>query len=293
MRELRDILIGLAPALIPIFIFTFYPVLYALYVSTLRYNLKYPEQFGFIGMGNYIEMTKTYYFRYSLLSTGLFAALAIPVIVFGSLGLAILLSQRFKGSGFLQWLVLVPWAIPYVVSGIVWKWMFDSNYGLFNDLMVKLGVISSYQPWLTRQWPAMLVLLLAFTWVSLPLPTLLFLAGIQSIPNELYEAALVDGAKAFARFKAVTFTWLKPIMLIVVIYTTLMSIWMFDLIYVITQGGPADFTALISYYTYNEMFTFLNFGRASALSVFVLIIGIALIFAYFKALQIGRLRLRA
>ncbi|MEM3071879.1 MAG: sugar ABC transporter permease [Candidatus Bathyarchaeia archaeon] len=293
MRELRDILIGLAPALIPIFIFTFYPVLYALYVSTLRYNLKYPEQFGFIGMGNYIEMTKTYYFRYSLLSTGLFAALAIPVIVFGSLGLAILLSQRFKGSGFLQWLVLVPWAIPYVVSGIVWKWMFDSNYGLFNDLMVKLGVISSYQPWLTRQWPAMLVLLLAFTWVSLPLPTLLFLAGIQSIPNELYEAALVDGAKAFARFKVVTFTWLKPIMLIVVIYTTLMSIWMFDLIYVITQGGPADFTALISYYTYNEMFTFLNFGRASALSVFVLIIGIALIFAYFKALQIGRLRLRA
>lgn len=293
MRELRTILIGLAPALIPIFIFTFYPVFYALYVSTLRYNLKYPEQFGFVGVANYIEMTKTYYFRYSLLSTGLFAALAIPVIVFGSLGLAILLSQKFKGSGFLQWLVLVPWAIPYVVSGIVWKWMFDSNYGLFNDLMVKLGVISSYQPWLTKPWPAMLVLLLAFTWVSLPLPTLLFLAGIQSIPNELYEAALVDGAKAFARFKAVTFTWLKPIMLIVVIYTTLMSIWMFDLIYVITQGGPADFTALISYYTYNEMFTFLNFGRASALSVFVLILGIALIFAYFKALQIGRLRLRA
>jgi len=293
LRELRNIVIGLAPALIPTFIFTFYPVFYALYVSTLRYNLKYPEQFGFIGVGNYIEMTKTYYFRQSLLSTGIFAALAIPVIVLGSLALAVLLSQKFKGSGFLQWLVLVPWAIPYVVSGIVWKWMFDSNYGLFNDLMVKLGAISSYQPWLTRPWPAMLVLLLAFTWVSLPLPTLLFLAGIQSIPNELYEAALVDGAKAFARFKAVTFTWLKPIMLIVVIYTTLMSIWMFDLIYVITQGGPADFTALISYYTYNEMFTFTNFGRASALSVFVLIIGIALIFAYFKALQIGRLRLRA
>jgi ABC-type sugar transport system permease subunit len=293
LKEHRNIIIGLAPALIPIFIFTFYPIFYAIYVSLFRYNLKYPEQYGFIGFGNYVEMTQTYYFRASLTSTVLFAILAIPVIVFASLALAILLSQKFKGVGFLQWLIIVPWAIPYVVSGIVWKWMFDSNYGLFNDILVKLGLISSYQPWLTLPWSSITVLLLAFAWVSLPLPTLLFLAGIQSIPAELYEAAMVDGAKTFAKFKAVTFTWLKPIMLIVVIFTTLMSIWMFDLIYVITQGGPADFTALISYYTYNEMFTFLNFGRASALSIFVLIIGIGLIFAYFRALQIGRLRLRA
>ncbi len=293
MKNLRTILIGLLPALTPVFIFTFYPVFYALYTSLYRYNIKYPEQYGFIGGGNYVAMTQTYYFRSSLTSTAIFALLAIPVIVLGSLGLATLLTQRYKGVSFLQWLILVPWAIPFVVSGTIWKWIFDANYGVFNDVLLNLGLISSYQPWLTRSWPAMIVLVLAFAWVFLPLPTLLFLAGMQSIPAELHEAAMVDGAKAFARFRAVTFTWLRPIVLIVVILTTLMSIWMFDLIYVITFGGPADFTALISYYTYNEMFTFLDFGRASALAVFVLIIGIALIFAYFRALRIGRLRLRA
>ncbi|MEM4246334.1 MAG: sugar ABC transporter permease [Candidatus Bathyarchaeia archaeon] len=293
MKDLRTILMGLAPALAPIFIFTFYPVFYAIYVSLFRFNLKYPEQYGFIGFQNYVEMTQTYYFQYSLRSTAIFAIMAIPVIVLGSLFLALLITRRFKGAGFLQWLVLIPWAIPYVVSGIVWKWIFDSAYGIFNDVLYKLGLISQYIPWVTLPIPAMIILLLAFTWVTLPMPTLLFMAGIQSIPQELYEAAWVDGAKAFSTFRSITLTWIRPIALINVIYTTLMSIWMFDLIYVITQGGPADFTALISFYTYNEMFTFLNFGRASALSVFVLIIGIALIYAYFRALRIGALRLRA
>ncbi len=119
------------------------------------------------------------------------------------------------------------------------------------------------------------------------------MAGLQSIPQELYEAARVDGAKTFSVFKSITFTWLRPIMLINVIYTTLMAIWSFDLIYTVTQGGPGDFTSLISFYTFHEMFTFLDFGKASALSVFVLIIGIILIFAYFRALRIGALRLRA
>ncbi|MFX0145886.1 MAG: carbohydrate ABC transporter permease, partial [Candidatus Hodarchaeota archaeon] len=271
MKDLKNILIGLAPALAPIFIFTFYPVFYAIYVSLFRFNLKYPEQYGFIGGLNYVEMTQTYYFQNSLRSTAIFAIMAIPVIVIGSLLLSILITRKFRGAGFLQWLVLIPWAIPYVVSGIVWKWMFDSAYGIFNDVLYRLGIIGEYIPWVTLPLPAMVILLLAFTWVSLPMPTLLFMAGLQSIPQELYEAAWVDGAKTYSTFKSITFTWLRPIVLIVVIYTTLMSIWMFDLIYVITQGGPADFTALISFYTYNEMFTFLNFGRASALSVFVLI----------------------
>jgi ABC-type sugar transport system permease subunit len=293
LRDLKTIVVGLAPALAPIFIFTFYPVFYAIYTSLFRYNLKYPQQYGFIGIGNYVAMFKTYYFLGSLRSTAIFAAMSIPTIVFASLGIALLITRRFRGAGFLQWLVLIPWAIPLVVSGTIWKWIFDSAYGVFNDILYRLGLISEYVPWVTLPIPAMLILLLAFTWVMLPMPTLLFMAGIQSIPQELYEAAWVDGAKAFSTFKSITFTWLRPIMLINVIYTTLMAIWSFDLIYTITQGGPADFTALISFYTYHEMFTFLDFGKASALSIFVLIIGIILIYAYFKALRIGALRLRA
>ena len=293
MKELKTIIVGLAPALAPVFIFTFYPVFYALYTSLYRYNVKYPEQYGFTGFENYVKMTQTYYFWGSLRSTAIFAIMAIPVIVLSSLGIALLITKKFRGAGFLQWLVLVPWAIPLVVSGTIWKWMFDSAYGLFNDILFRLGLVRGYISWVTLPLPAMIILLFAFTWVSLPMPTLLFMAGIQSIPQELYEAAWVDGAKIFAAFKSITLTWLRPIMLINVIYTTLMSIWSFDLIYTITQGGPADFTALISFYTFHEMFTFLDFGKASALSVFVLIIGIVLIYAYFRALRIGALRLRA
>jgi len=291
--DLRDILIGLLPALVPLFLFGFYPLAYAAYVSLFRYNLKYPSLYGFVGGGNYVEVTQTYYFQGSLTSSVIFAVIAIPIILFASLALAMLAARKFRGSGFVQWLILVPWGIPYVVAGLDWKWIFDSNYGLFNAVLLNLGLIDSYKPWLTMQWPAMIVVIISFIWVTLPLPTLLFLAGIQSIPQELYEAALVDGARAVARFRAITFTWLKPIFLIVVILTTLLSIQVFDPIYVITQGGPADFTALITYFTFQEMFTFLDFGHASALAFMIFIVSIVLIFAYFYVLRLGRLRLRA
>jgi ABC-type sugar transport system permease subunit len=258
-----------------------------------RYNLKYPNQYGFIGGKNYVDVTQMYYFVGSLTSSVIFAVVAIPIILFASLALAMLAARKFRGSGFLQWLILVPWGIPYVVAGLDWKWLFDSNYGLINNILLNLGVIESYQPWLTMQWPAMFAIVISFIWVTLPLPTLLFLAGIQSIPQELYEASQVDGAGALARFRAITFTWLKPIFLIVVILTTLSSIQVFDPIYVITQGGPADFTAMITFYTFLEMFNFLDFGHASALAFMIFIVSIILIFAYFYALRMGRLRLRA
>jgi len=291
--DIKDISIGLLPALIPLFLFGFYPLGYAAYVSLYKYNLKYPNLYGFIGGQNYVDVTQTYYFKQSLTSSVIFAVIAIPAILFVSLALALLAARKFRGSGFVQWMILVPWGIPYVVAGLDWKWIFDSNYGLFNAILLQLGLIDAYKPWLTMQWPAMTVVTISFIWVTLPLPTLLFLAGIQSIPQELYEAAMVDGARTFARFRAITYTWLKPIFLIVIILTTLMSIQVFDPIYVITQGGPADFTALISYYTFQEMFTFLDFGHASALAFMIFIVSILLIFAYFYVLRMGRLRLRA
>ncbi|MEM0349326.1 MAG: sugar ABC transporter permease [Candidatus Caldarchaeum sp.] len=291
--DVKFVLIGLLPALSFIFPFTFYPIAYAVYVSTLRYDLKYPEQIAFAGFDNFIEVLTSYYMADSVQATIIFVVIAVPIVVLLSLGLAMLLNQNFRGVGFLQWLVLVPWAIPLVDSGAIWKWIFDANYGIFNAALKSLGLIDSYVPWLNLRWPAMLVLVIAFLWVQLPLPTLLFLAGMQSIPQELYEAAVIDGAGAWAKFRTITLTWLRPFMLIVAVYTSLMAIWTFDLVYVITAGGPGNFTAVISYYTWSEMFTFLNFGRASALSFLVVLVSIGLIIAYFRALRIGRLRLRA
>lgn len=290
--DIRFVLIGLAPALSFIFPFTFYPIAYAFYVSFLKYDLKYPEKTAFGGFDNFIEVFTSYYMADSTTATVTFVAIAVPLVILLSLGLAILLSQNFRGVGFMQWLVLVPWAIPLVVSGAIWKWIFDANYGLFNAVAKSLGFIEGYVPWLSLRWPAMLVLVVAFLWVQLPLPTLIFLAGIQSIPQELYEAASIDGAGAWSKFRTITLTWLRPFILIVAVYSSLMAIWTFDLVYVITAGGPGNFTAVISYYTWSEMFTFLNFGRASALSVLVVLVSIVLIITYFKVLRIGSLRLR-
>jgi len=282
----------LVPALAPLFLFGFYPLAYAFYLSLTFYNLKTEIPPHFIGFGNYQALASDSVFAISTTSTLLFAALTIPLITLLSLGEALLLSNDFRGVKVLQVLALIPWGIPVVVSGSIYRFIFDFNFGLFNDIMLKLGLIHEYQSWLSMQWPAMLVVALAYLWVQTPLPTLLLLAGIQSIPKELHEAARIDGAKPLAHFRIVTFNWLKPILFIVLVYASLMALWCFDPVYVITVGGPANFTKLITYFTYEKMFYFLNFGQAGATTILILAITVLLIYLYFRALSLGRLRLR-
>ena len=290
--KLRALLICLVPALTPLFIFGFYPLAYAFYLSFTFYNLKTAIPPHFYGLGNYLALMSDPVFRISSRSTIIFALIIVPLITLLSLGEALLLSREFRGVKVLQVLALIPWGVPVVVSGSIYRFMFDFNFGLFNDIMVKLGLITEYQSWLSMRWPALLIVTLAFLWVMTPLPTLLLLAGIQSIPKELYEAALIDGAKPLARFRAVTFNWLRPILLIVLVYASLMALWCFDPVYVITAGGPGDFTKLLTYFTYERMFSCLNFGQAGAATVLILAVTALLIYLYFKALQLGRLRLR-
>lgn len=286
------LIICLIPALTPLFLFGFYPLAYAFYLSFTFYNLKTAIPPYFYGLGNYATLFADPVFATSVKSTVLFVVITVPLITLISLGEALLLSSEFKGVKILQVLALLPWGIPLVVSSTVYRLFFDFNFGLFNDIMVKLGLIKQYQSWLSMPLPAMMIVALAHVWVNVPLPTLLILAGIQSIPKELYEAALIDGAKPLARFRMVTLNWLRPIMLIVLVYATLSALWCFDPIYVITAGGPADFTKLITFYTYERMFSYLNFGQAGAVTILVLAVTGLLIYTYFKALRVGRVRLR-
>jgi multiple sugar transport system permease protein len=292
MGKVRALLICIVPALTPLFIFGFYPLAYALYLSFTYYNLKSVTTPYFYGLGNYRDLASDPVFSLSIKQTLLFALMIVPIITLLSLGEALLLSRDFKGVKVLQVLALVPWGIPIVVSSSIYRYIFDFNFGMFNDLMMKLGLIKGYQPWLSMQWPAFLIITLAFIWVQTPLPTLLLLAGLQSIPKELYEAAYIDGAKTLARFRAVTLTWLKPVLLIVLVYASLMALWCFDPIFAITSGGPGDFTKLLTYFTYERMFTYLNFGQAGATTILMLAITVVLIYLYFRALQLGRLKLR-
>jgi ABC-type sugar transport system permease subunit len=290
--KIKTLLMCLIPALTPLFLFGFYPLGYAFYLSFTFYNLKSAIPPHFTGLGNFIGLISDSVFKISVTSNIIFALITIPLITLVSLGEALLLSKDFRGVKFMQVLALIPWGIPLVVSGSIYRFIFDLNFGLFNHIMVKLGLIDVYQSWLSMKWPALLIVALAYLWVQTPLPTLLFLAGIQSIPPELYEAALIDGAKPLARFKIVTFNWLKPIFFIVLVYASLMALWVFDPIYVITSGGPANFTKLLTYYTYEKMFYFLNFGQAGAATIIIFSVTVILIYLYFRALRLGRLRLK-
>ena len=272
--------------------FGFYPLAYAFYLSITFYNLKTNIPPHFIGFGNYAALVSDSAFLISTTSTLIFAALTIPLIALLSLGEALLLSNNFKGVKALQVLALVPWGIPVVVSGSIYRFIFDLNFGVFNDIAMKLGLAYEYISWLSVDWIAMLIVALAYLWVQTPLPTLLLLAGIQSIPKELHEAASIDGAKPLAHFRMVTFNWLKPVLFIVLVYASLMALWCFDPIYVITMGGPANFTKLITFFTYERMFYFLDFGQAGAVTILILGITVLLIYLYFRALRLGALRLR-
>ena len=275
-----------------IFLFLIYPILYGFYLSLIDLDIHKVEAIGkFVGLKNYLKVLNSYYFLFSIRQTILFSLLTIPIIVLGSLGISLLLFVRgFKLSKFLQVVILIPWAIPYVVNASMWRWMFDANYGLINSILYQLGLISSYQSWLGNPSSAFLICALSYVWTETPFCALLLLARLQSLPIDICEQSIVDGANSLLRFKDVIFVWLKPAFFIIMVWTTLRAIAAFDLIYVITGGGPADFTAFLSFFIYRETFVFLNFGNGAALSVIMSIIGFIFVILYYKAIKFVKLR---
>ena len=290
--KIKTLLLFLSPALIPLFLFGFYPLGYAIYLSLTFFNLKSTVEPHFYGLGNFIDLFTDPEFIDSLRANLVFAAIIIPAITLIALGQALLLTREIPGVKILQVLALLPWGIPIVVSSSALRYIFDHQFGMFNHVMVSLGFIDNYISWLGIPASAMAIVAISFIWVQTPLPTLLFMAGIQSIPKDLYEAAMIDGAKGFTFFKAVIFDWLRPIFFIVLVYASIMALWAFDPIYVITNGGPGRATKIIPFFIYDRMFNYLNFGQAGAASVLTFILTIVLIYLYFKALRLGRLRLR-
>lgn len=290
-RDLQFAILTLSPLLIFVWIWIVYPIGYAFFHSFHAYDITKPWDIGsFIGLDNYINVLTSYYFVRSLFVTAIFIAIVVPSVVGLSLGIALVLNQEVLGSKVMQVISLLPWAIPYVVTGTMFKWIYDANYGILNYVLVKLGVITEYQPWLTIPWPALFLLSLAWIWSQYPLPTILFLARLKLMPRDIYEASLIDGANSISRFRYITLTWLRPILLLNLIYQTIIALATFDLIYVITAGGPFDFTSTISFFTYREAFQFFDWGRAFSLSIILFLIGLAIVYLYMKALPMVRYR---
>ena len=273
-----------APSLIAIFLLAGYPILYSAWISLHKYNLKRPRTFDFIGLDNYVAIVESSEFWSALWITVQFTVLVVTVVSVLGVCIALLLNQPFPGRGIVRTLILLPWAIPPVVNGLMWQWIYDSKIGALNGLLVSLGVISEYRGWLSEPLSALVALAFADVWNVLPLAVILLLAALQKIPGEQYEAARMDGAGHLQTFWFVTFPWLAQTLLVVLILQTLSAIRAFDVIYVLTAGGPGTATTTLTWKTYLITFENLDFGLGNAYAYTVSLITLGFALVYFRVL---------
>jgi multiple sugar transport system permease protein len=273
-----------APALLAIVLLVGYPIAYSAWLSLHRFNLKRPNLFRFIGVENYLTILRSEEFWAALQVTLTFTALGVGVVVVLAILIALLLNEPFPGRALVRTVVLVPWAIPPVVNGLMWQWIYDAKVGALNGLLVSLRLIPGYRGWLSDPIGALLALVTAHVWNALPLAVILLLAALQAIPGELYDAGRVDGAGAWPLFWYVTLPWLAQPLLVVLILQTMLAIRVFDIVYVLTAGGPGTATTTLVWQTYLTTFDSLDFGLGNAYAYTVSLITMGLAVLYFQVL---------
>ncbi len=276
----------LFPVLLIVIVFTVFPFGYAIYNSLFQIILVLPVQ-PFVGLKNYAQVFTSVYFREALVNTLVFMAVTAPLIVVISLGVARLLVTRFAGRGILRAVVLLPWAIPGAISGILWYWIFQEQWGILNTLLIKLHIISRGIEWLDNKNLAKLCTMIAHIWTQIPFASVLLMAALTTVSKELYEAAEVDGAGPLRRLVHITIPQVAGMMGVAFIYELIVCLTSYDVTYSMTSGGPGGATTLLSYFIWAESFSQLNFGRGAALGVIVALITLGLIMLILKAIPSG------
>jgi len=280
-------LLMILPAFVLIALFTIWPVARAIYQSTRIESPIFPSQY--VGFQNYRDVWNSFYFRDAAENSLLFALVTVPVLVVLGVMVALLLNEPFVGNTALRIGMLLPWALPAAVSGLIWKWIFLDSWGALNAGLYSLGIIDTYIDWLTDSNLARVAVVIVFIWAQLPLAAVFLLASLQSVPEVLYSAAAVDGASAFGRFRTVTLPGIRPMLVVVALFELLMAITNFDIVYALTQGGPGTATTLLTYFTWSESFRRLDFGAGSALAIIIALASLVLILILVRAMPKGAL----
>jgi len=277
--------IGLiVPVCLFVLVFAFFPIAHSFYLSLHRIILGLPGLGEpFVGFDNYIKLFSDRVALRAMKNTFLFVFISTFFEILFGLAIALIIHHRFPARGLIRAAVLVPWAVPTVVSSQMWRFIFNDKYGLLNFILYG-SEVSQYKAWLAEPVYAFSAIVVADVWKTSSFAALLILAGLQAIPEELYEAAKVDGATAWQRFWRVTFPLLRPALLIALLFRTMDAFRVFDLVFVMTQGGPADATNVLQFYGYKKIFAEGMMGYGSAISVVVFIISFFVAMAYIRAL---------
>jgi ABC-type sugar transport system permease subunit len=284
-REGRFAAALLLPSVVAVFGIVIYPILRTLYTSLYAVDSPLPGHFNWVGLRNYTFALGHSEFWSAVERTAYFTFLSTGLELVLGMGIALLLYQPLKLRWLFRTIVVLPWALPTIVNGAMWRYMFNAQYGVVNAALTQLHIIHSYEAWFSKPFLALNIVILADVWKNTSLVAFFLLAGLTTIPRELYEAARVDGYGPVGAFLHITLPLLRPVIVVVLVLRTIEAFKVFDIIYVMTGGGPANGTQSIAYYTYQRAFSDEFFGYGSALAYLIVIFIMALAILYIRLLR--------
>lgn len=276
----------LSPAVLVTVVIVFYPMAQAIVTSLYQSILWKPRDIHFIGLANYRVLLEDPVFWSSLGRTAIWIGITVPLQMLLGLVTALLLNQEFRWRGLARSLILIPWALPSVVIGLMWAWIYNPQVGLLNDLLLRLGLLQSAVPWLANPDTALYAIIAALVWQGFPFFAIMILAGLQTIPASLYEAAEIDGAGGWQQFWHVTMPGLRGVLVTALMLRIIWVANSVDVIYVMTGGGPGYATHTLPLYAFKRTYGSMDFGYGSALAVTFSVLLLGAIVLYLR--RVGR-----
>jgi multiple sugar transport system permease protein len=267
------------------------PVLYVAFLSFQSARLGSPRSMSFAGWSNYSYILSDASVANAFRNTFYFSLLSVVVAVGVGLGIAVLMNNDALTVD--RWLILgvvLPWAIPEIVNALVWQWIYNPTFGALNGLLVSLHLRGDYRAWLSTPSSAMHAVVFAYSWKLVPFVVLVLYAALRSIPGELYECAQLDGAASWAQFRYISWPFLAPAMAVAVLFSAVWSMRAFDIVYLLTSGGPGEATMLLSYFTFAKAFQFGDLGASAAVACLLLVITLGITSIYWRMLAHGEAR---
>lgn len=277
----KNFIIFMLPSLIALMMVLALPLVYSLVTSFFDTNLKYRGLGDFVGLQNYIEVLKDTYFLDSVKTTVTFTFFVVVIEFLVGLGIGLLLNNIRKARNFFFTIIIVPMMITPIAVGLIWRLLLHSDLGIVNHVLTQIGMVG--RAWLADASIALKTVMFIDIWQNVPYMVLVILAGLVTLPTEPYEAAAIDGASRLQSFFTLTIPMMIPTFSVVLLLRTITALKTYDLIFVLTRGGPGTTTEVISYHIYQQAFRYLEIGKASAMSYLLLLMIVPVAFLFIRA----------
>ncbi len=262
----------IAPGLLLVSLIMIYPLVRGVVSSFFTQKAASMHFESFAGLRYYKELLGDKIFKLSIMNSILYTVVVVAAQYLIGLAIALLLNKNFKGRGIYRSLILIPWVVPGISAAMTWKWMYDSQNGIINQILMKLGFITENIDWLGAQSTALWAVMVTSAWKAVPFVAIVLLATLQQVDNGLYEAVKIDGGSMFHEFRYITLPGIKKISITTILLETIWTYNQFDLIFIMTKGGPANSSMIAPVYTYLTSFSFFKMNKAAAIGVISLMI---------------------